>query len=104
MTTYTVRASAVRAAKKEFNSNWKEYAAIIEVDGRWTWKGIETPKAEIIKKRYPHKAGTVTAHIFNICDKYCNMARKDIVGFCIEEGINPGSARTGYQMWRSANK
>jgi hypothetical protein len=56
------------------------------------------------KKAKGKKKGTgVVARVWEIASKMKGARRKDVLKACEEEGINPYTAATQYQVWKHRN-
>ena len=136
--TYTIKASAIRGAKRSFGKNAKngvDFEIGIKKDGTFYFLPIEKEtnvvsiKAPVKKqskkepvKKQSKKEPVKKQSAVNIVNgkrtynrgavDYCwdvfeameGRRRKDVVAFCVNEGINIHTAKTQYQKWFSRNK
>ena len=128
---YTVKSSAVRAAKSVHPELVQAgLVNFIEIGGLWCYEirvdaydileapeAPEAPEAEIVPEIVPEiapKAKKVgaCAQVWEIAESAHKAAseigdkprRSDIIRACINKGINPSTAKTQYQIWFTKNK
>ena len=109
---YTVKSSAVRAAKSVHPELVQAgLVNFIEIDGLWCYEiVIEEPAVEEPAVEEPVIG--VCAQVWLIAESAHKAAseigdkprRSDIIRACINKGINPSTAKTQYQIWFTKNK
>ena len=109
---YTVKSSAVRAAKSVHPELVQAgLVNFIEISGLWCYEiVIEEPAVEEPAVEEPVIG--VCAQVWLIAESAHKAAseigdkprRSDIIRACINKGINPSTAKTQYQIWFTKNK
>lgn len=115
MKTYTVKSSAVRAAKKAVADTDQTFTVAQDDDGQWFFTIDEVEEQQDDKPRrksnYIRGVSEVkgpVAMVHAIADSLYeedeNVARKDIMEAAMEAGVTYGTARTQIQKWFEKNR
>ena len=110
---YTVKSSAVRAAKSAHPELVQAgLVNFIKIGGMWCYEIAVNAYDVIEEPAVEEPAVGVCAQVWLIAESAHKAAseigdkprRSDIIRACINKGINPSTAKTQYQIWFTKNK
>lgn len=94
---YTVKRSAVRAAKRESSKIAGSSWAVSGSDNEWSF--VIYTKEELRARRDRSRVEEPCHRVWTVASSMVGARRRDVVAACVAQGVAFYTARTQYQRW-----